>query len=250
MASTLESNLLAVRERLARAAVRSGRDPARVRLVAVTKSVDAARAADLARLGVLDLGESRADALRAKSDALQELSPPVRWHFLGHLQRNKARRVVERADALHSVDSAALLAALARLQAELGRAPELYLQLKLADEPDKTGLAPAELPAVLDLARSSPGLRLAGLMAIAPLVADPEAKRAAARRVFRELAAHARALEARTDDARLFVDGRVRLSMGMTDDFEVAVEEGADVVRVGSALFAGLEADAGGRHAA
>lgn len=250
VASTLESNLRAVRERLARSAAHAGRDPAGVRLVAVTKSTTPARAAELASLGVLDLGESRADALVEKAAALGGLAPAPRWHFLGHLQRNKARRVVEHADAIHSVDSPALLAALARLGRELGRAPELYLQLKLAAEPSKTGAAPAELPALLDAARAEPNVRLAGLMTIAPLVEDEAARLPAARAAFRALAAHARELERRADDARLFVDGRVRLSMGMTDDFEVAVEEGADVVRIGSALFAGLDAPADGRSAA
>lgn len=241
VANLLESNLLAVRERLARAAARSGRDPARIRLVAVTKSVSPARAAELVSLGVQDLGENRAQAFGDKVEALAGLRPAPRWHFLGHLQRNKARRVVERADAIHSVDSPPLLAAIARLAQELGRAPELYVQLKLTAEPDKTGLAPGELPAVLDVARAAPGVRLAGLMAIAPLAEEPAEKRAAARRTFQALAALGRDLEARRDDARLFTDGRVRLSMGMTDDFEIAIEEGADLVRIGSALFAGLD---------
>lgn len=246
---SLPENLLAVRRRLAAAAERagpSGRDPASIALVGVTKTVEPERALALARLGLDDLGESRAEALETKVAAVAAAAdaPRVRWHFVGHLQRNKARRVVLAADAIHSVDSTALVATLARLAKELGRSPELFLEVKLGDEPTRTGLAPSELLRVVDAAAEHPELRLAGLMTIAPLVVagdgSPADGRAAARVAFRELATIARSLASRAETARRFEEGRVRLSMGMSDDFDVAIEEGSDVVRVGSALFEGL----------
>jgi pyridoxal phosphate enzyme (YggS family) len=230
-----------VRARMAAAARDAGRDPAAVELVAVTKSVPAATAAALVALGVLDLGESRLQDLEAKARALGPA--PIRWHFVGHVQRNKARRVLRLAHAIHSVDSRALWEALARAASEEGRAPGVYLQVKLAPDETKGGLAPAEVAELVAEARSGP-LPLLGLMTmapLAPLVTDERDQARVSRPVFDAAAALARALPA---DA--FAGGRVRLSMGMSQDFEEAVRAGADVVRVGTALFEEAPAPEGG----
>lgn len=235
LSSRLKSHRSSLLARVAAAAAANGRDPGTLRVVAVTKSVEPERAAELAALGSLDLGENRADGLERKVAWFEahapELAGRVRWHFIGHLQRNKARRVVRLAHEIHSVDGVALYRALARLAEEEGRHPGVYLQVKLADEAAKGGLAPAEVPALVDEARNGP-LPLLGLMAMAPLVDDPVAARAAARRTFEAAATLARSLP-----ATAFAGGRVRLSMGMSDDFEEAVAAGADVLRIGGAFF-------------
>lgn len=229
LTATLESNLAGVRARIRNAAARRGQG-AVVGLVAVTKSVAPERAAELARLGQLDLGENRADELERKAAWFAAHGLRARWHFLGHLQHNKVRRVAAIADVLHSLDSLELARALAAAAAQCGRRIEVYLQLKLWPEEAKSGLDPAELPALLAELRQLPSLSFAGLMAMGPLLPDPEARQAAARTVFRELALRARA-----------IGPDCKTSMGMSEDFELAIEEGADLVRVGSALFEELD---------
>jgi len=230
----LQRNRASVLERIDAAARGAGRDPSEVRLVAITKSVSAERALELARAGCPDLGESRAADLEEKRARFEREGTDVRWHFVGHLQRNKARRVVRSASEIHSVDSAALWEALARVATEERCFPGIYLQVKLADEPTKSGLPPAELPELVERARSGP-LPLLGLMTLAPLIADAPRAHRAARVVFDELAGIAAALP-----AHAFAGGRPLLSMGMSQDFEEAVRAGAHVVRVGSALFEGI----------
>jgi pyridoxal phosphate enzyme (YggS family) len=235
------SRLEHVRARIAAAARDAGRSAGDVQLVAVTKSVHAEQAAALVELGVHDLGESRLQELEAKARALDTGGAGgVRWHFVGHLQRNKARGVLRLAHAIHSVDSRALWAALARAAAEEGCAPGIYLQVKLAPDATKGGLAPAEVAELVAEARTGP-LPLLGLMAMAPLAPLPSGE-CDQPRVSRPVFDAAAAL-ARTLPADAFAGGRVRLSMGMSQDFEEAVRAGADVVRVGSALFDGAEAE-------
>jgi pyridoxal phosphate enzyme (YggS family) len=229
-----------VRARAADAARRSGRSPDAVLLVAVTKSVAPETAAALARLGQLDLGESRAAELERKAEHLRALDLRPRWHFVGHLQGNKVRRVVAVADAIHSIDSLRVLEAVDRAAAELGRQPEIWIQVKLADEPAKDGLDPRELPAVVERAAELAHVRLAGLMAIGPLLPDATARGGAARVVFRELALLARDLASGAGMREALSFEKMRTSMGMSEDFEAAIEEGSDLVRVGSALFEDL----------
>lgn len=230
----LNENRTRLLARLAAAALAVGRAPQDVELVAVTKSVPAETAMELFDLGCLDLGENRADDLVEKHAAFLATGRLARWHFIGHLQRNKARRVLRVAHAIHSVDSLELYDTLARCAAEEQRAPGIYLQLKLADESAKGGLAPALLPELLARAIGGP-LPLLGLMTMAPLHAEPDLARGAARAVFERLAALAATLV-----PSAFAGGRVRLSMGMSQDFEEAVRAGATTVRIGSQLFEGL----------
>ena len=226
-------------QRLERAARAAGRDPAAIRVVAVTKAVGADVARELFDLGMDDLGESRADELERKAVHFEANPSPrgrPRWHFVGHLQQNKARRVVRRADWIHSVDSLKLLETLARLSREEGRATRVFLQVKLSNEPQKSGLAPEDLRGALSRAREL-GLAVEGLMTLAPLEAGPAlgAQREGARAVFEGLSRLAQGLPR---DA--FRSGRPLLSMGMSDDFEEAIRAGADLVRVGGAFFGGL----------
>ena len=260
-AARLRANLQALRARIARAAERAGRDPAGVRLVAVTKSVEAPTAALLPDLGVLDLGESRVQELERKATSAPHRGPagpppgadPVRWHLIGHLQRNKVRRALRWAGWLHSLDSLRLLEALEQAAALEQVRPRVYFEVRLAagsaapGQPERTGFDPGELPELLARARDLGHVRPVGLMAMGPAPdaagaapgADPLAEQAASRAVFAELAA----LRERWRDraAEVFEDGAIQLSMGMSFDLEAAIAEQSDVVRVGTALFEGVE---------
>ncbi|MDQ7843221.1 MAG: YggS family pyridoxal phosphate-dependent enzyme [Armatimonadota bacterium] len=209
-----------VRARIAAAAARSGRRAEEITLVAVTKGVSLERIREVVAAGVADLGESRVQEAAPKVAAL---GAAVRWHLVGHLQRNKAARAAALFEVIHSVDSAALLAALSR---RASRPLDVLLQVKLTEEGGRHGVPPEALAALARQAVGLPGVRVAGLMTIAPPARDPEAARA----VFRRLR------ELRGELGRL-IGPLPHLSMGMSDDFEVAVEEGATMVRIGRAIF-------------
>jgi hypothetical protein len=200
-----------VRERIAAAATRAGRDPASITLVAATKTVAAARVRAVVESGVVDVGENRAQELLAKAPACADL--PVRWHFLGQLQRNKVRALAPHVTWWHTVDRLALGDELAR------RAPgaSALVEVNLGGEPQKGGCAPGEVAALVD-DLTDLGVQVRGLMTVPPDDGEP-------RRWFAALHELSVTL------------GLAELSMGMSGDYEVAVEEGATMVRVGRALF-------------
>ena len=238
MTDRLALNLGAIRERLARAAAAADRDPAGITLLAVSKSVQPELAANLAHLGQVDFGENRLEGLDPKRAFFEARGLAARWHYIGHIQRNKACRVVERSDVIHSIDSLRLLNAVIRHAEELERQPDLYLQVKIADEADKHGMHPAELPEAIDTALAARAhVRLVGLMVMAPLVGADAERRAAARAVF----------EATRDLAAARPELALGLSMGMTGDFEEAVHAGSTVLRIGTALFQGVATE-GAQH--
>ena len=214
----LEAGVERVRERITRACQRAGRDPGSVTLVAISKGqpVEAVRAAYAA--GLRHFGENRIQEALPKIDAATRAGVGATWHLVGHLQSNKAKAAATTFDVIHSVDSARLLA---RLDGAAPAPRDVLLQVNIAAEPQKQGVAPEEVEALVEGARVAANLRLRGLMTIAPMAADPEEVRP----VFRDLRALA--------DRFALTD----LSMGMTDDFEVAIEEGATLVRVGRAIF-------------
>jgi pyridoxal phosphate enzyme (YggS family) len=232
--SPLLHNLARVRTRIDGAALAAGRRPEDVRLVAVTKAVDVARARELCELGVRDLGENRASELERKALALEALTPT--WHFIGHLQRNKVRRVLRHATWIHAVDSERLLEALERAAGEEGARPRVLLQLDLTGESNKHGMSRSQLTETLGRCGALVHLRLSGLMAMGPL--RPRPGRGASE-VFAELADIAGEIERDPQRSRVFEGGRVLCSMGMSGDFESAVRAGSHMVRVGSALFEG-----------
>jgi pyridoxal phosphate enzyme (YggS family) len=214
-----------VLERIEAAARRVGRDPGEVTLVAVSKGFGAEVARAAAEAGLNTLGENRVQEAADKIAAVAGAS----WHLVGPLQSNKARRAVELFDVVESVDSLALAERLDRLAAELrpGRPLPVLLQVNVDADPAKAGFAPEAILTDLSALASLPGLRLEGLMTVGRLVEDPEAARPTFE-ALRSLSTQARAIEPALGAA---------LSMGMTDDFEVAIEEGATIVRVGRALF-------------
>jgi pyridoxal phosphate enzyme (YggS family) len=213
-----------VLDRIARACARVGRDPAGVRLVAVSKTVSADRLRAAVAAGLTELGENRVQEAATKVDAV----PGATWHLVGPLQSNKARRAVALFAAIQTVDSVELGERLARIAGEVGRAPlTVLLQVNVDADPAKVGLAVDEVEPVVRAVGERGELRLAGLMTVGRQVPEAEA----ARLTFRAL----RELSDRLRDAGAPLGDD--LSMGMTDDFEVAVEEGATIVRVGRALF-------------
>jgi PLP dependent protein len=224
--AALRTRLAEVRARIARAAGRAGRDPASIRLVAVSKThpADSVRAA--ADAGQIDFGENKVQEALPKLDQTADLA--IRWHLVGHLQSNKARKA-GRFDVVHSVDGAGLIAKLDEAALALGRRMDLLVQVDLAGEATKHGAREDELAAIFDAARTARSSRVVGLMLLPPAVADAEA----ARPYFQALRGVRDRLLARGVDASMLHE----LSMGMSHDFEVAVEEGATLVRVGTAIF-------------
>ena len=213
-----------VLSRIRAACAACGRDPASVRLLPVTKThpVDAALFAH--RLGLAAVGENRVQEAAAK----RPLAPPdLRWELIGHLQSNKAKLAVATFDRVQSVDRADLAARLGRLAAEAGKVLPVLLQVNAGDDPAKFGCDLADAPALLDAALAQPGLRVEGLMAIAPLSDDPDV----ARRTFDALRGCRDRLAASSGRAL------PELSMGMSGDLEAAVAAGSTCLRVGSALF-------------
>jgi hypothetical protein len=224
-----------VRARIVRAAGRAGRDPASVTLVGVSKRQPAQRVVAALRAGLRDVGESYVQEAAAKQPRVHELlapSPPPRWHLVGRLQRNKVRAALALFDVIHSVDRPALAEELSRRAAALGRRVELCLQVDLAGEPQKGGAPPEALAELLDLCARLPSLAAVGLMTVPPLHPDPEASRP-----------HFARLRQLRDRLRERASGAAlrELSMGMSADFETAIEEGATWVRVGTALFGARE---------
>jgi pyridoxal phosphate enzyme (YggS family) len=232
----IRDRVASVRERIARAAARASRPAAEVTLVAVSKTFPAEAVREAFEAGVRDFGENRIQEAEAKIGATQDLvASGLRWHLVGHLQSNKARRAVGLFELIQSLDSLELARRLARQGDERGRPVRVLVQIDLAGEETKYGLPAEELLPTLEAIRGQPGLRVEGLMVLPPLLEDPEAVRPYFRRL--------RELRDRAMEAGLLEPGE--LSMGMSHDFEVAVEEGATIVRVGTALFGERESPVG-----
>ena len=224
----LSQRLAEVRARMEQSASATGRDPAGVTLIAVTKTHPPEVLQSAIEAGLTDLGENRVQEADAKITGLGR--DAARWHLIGHLQANKARRAVELFDFIHSLDSATLARRLARICDQVGRAElPVFVQVDLAHEATKSGASEDELPEVIEAIGECERLRLVGLMTLPPFFDDPEAARPFFRRL-RELRDNLKAQGA-------FADGQGELSMGMSNDFGVAIEEGATFVRVGTAIF-------------
>jgi len=225
--SAIQTRLDDVRARIARAAGRAGRDPAAIRLVAVSKTFTADHVRAAADAGHMDFGENKVQEALPKMDQTSGL--PIRWHLVGHLQSNKAKKAGGRFDVVHSVDDAALLRKLDESANEAGRRLQALVQVDLAGEATKHGAREDELLPIFEAATACRAVDVSGLMLIPPAVDDPEG----ARPFFRALKDVRERLVARGVDPSLLNE----LSMGMSHDFEVAVEEGATLVRVGTAIF-------------
>jgi pyridoxal phosphate enzyme (YggS family) len=221
--TTLAERLAAVRSKIDDACVRAGRNPSEVTLVGVSKTHPVEAVAEAVQAGLVDLGENWAQELVPKAEAVAAMGLRPRWHFIGHLQRNKVREVVPHIASLHSLDSLRLADELERRLTQTERGSlECFIEVNVAGEDSKTGVAPSEVPALLAHARTLPHLEVVGLMTVAPDAHDEVEQ---VRPVFRALRAMASDL------------GLPQLSMGMSGDYLIAIEEGATLVRIGTAIF-------------
>lgn len=217
------ARLAEVRALIARAAVKAGRDPAEIKLLAVSKTFPAEMVRVYLSAGQLDFGESYIQEARTKAAELTGAEPAPDWHFIGHLQTNKAKYAAAIFSTIHSLDSLELAEELDRRATALGRTLRVYVQVNVAGEASKSGLSPSALPAFLGQLGRFPTLRAQGLMTMPPYDPDPEVSRP-----------HFAALRALRDKVAPSLPG---LSMGMSGDFQVAIEEGATIIRVGTTLF-------------
>jgi pyridoxal phosphate enzyme (YggS family) len=223
----LPARLADVRERIARAAARAGRNPSDIRLIAVSKTFSASAVREAALAGQADFGENKLQEAQEKRRDTADLT--IRWHLIGHLQSNKARKAAAEFDVIHSIDSVALIRKLDEAASGIGRRLDALVQVDLAGEPTKHGARIEELSSILEAARLCSAVKVVGLMLLPPAADDPEASRP----WFRELRAVRDRLVATGAGPGMLTD----LSMGMSHDYEVAVEEGATLVRVGTAIF-------------
>ena len=223
---SIRERLEEVRQRIAAAALRSGRSPEAVELVAVSKTVDLFRIREGIAAGIRILGENRVQEAEEK---ISELGRSVSWHLVGHLQTNKAKLAVSLFDLIHSLDSLRLAEALERQAFMQGKAVPVLVEVNLAQEESKSGVMPEDVIPLLRSCSSMSHLHVMGLMAVPPFLEEVEEVRPYFRRL-RELAGEISALQIERVEMR-------HLSMGMSHDFEIAIEEGATLVRVGTAIF-------------
>lgn len=227
------ANVATIRDRVGAACLQAGRPTESVRLIAVTKYVDEATTRLLVQCGCLDLAESRPQQLWAKAAALADHESPVRWHLIGHLQRNKVRRTLPLVSLVQTLDSTRLLAALSDEAVAADHDVHVLVEVNLSPDPNRSGTPLADVPSLVAAAAVAPRVRLRGLMGMA---SHPDSPAADARRDFARLRELRDRLAGEVDPTLL-----VELSMGMSGDFEEAILEGSTMVRVGSALVAGLD---------
>jgi len=226
MPEQIREQLELVREQIARAAERAGRSADEITLIAVSKTFDAETVQQAVTAGAQDLGENRVQEAISK---VPLVTGNVRWHLIGSLQSNKARNAVTTFDVIHTIDRRDLVPRLDRIAGELGRQPRVLVQVDLSHEPTKSGADEADLPAILEALDATQHLQLIGLMTLPPLFDSPEQTRPYFRRL--------REIRDQLNLSRSGPKTLTELSMGMSHDFEVAIEEGATMVRVGTAIF-------------
>lgn len=220
--ATIAENLAGVRKRIEEAARKSGRNESDVTLITVTKTIDVPRIKEAISAGATDLGENY---VQEAVDKYQEIAPDAaRWHFIGHLQTNKAKQAVEMFSTIQSIDSLHLAEEIGRRALALGKTMDVLIEVRISGEESKFGVSPEDTLYLANEIARIDGIRLQGLMGMAPFVADPKD----ARPYFARLK--------RLWD-RLPVEQRRWLSMGMSHDFEAAIEEGSNMVRIGTAIF-------------
>jgi pyridoxal phosphate enzyme (YggS family) len=235
---SIADRLSEIRARIAAAARSAGRDPSSVRLVAVSKTFPIESIREAYAAGQRDFGENRVQEALQKIERSTDLE--IRWHLLGHLQTNKARKAGPAFGTIQSVDSLELLDKLDQAAAEAGRSPELLIQVDLAGEATKFGVQPSEVPRFFQAAAACRAARVVGLMTLPPEPETPEDSR----RWFRQL----RDLRDGWRSSGVPAAMLTELSMGMSGDFEVAIQEGATMVRVGTAIFGRRDVEEPGRH--
>lgn len=222
----ISDNVKAVMQRVEAAALKSGRRAADIKVIAVTKTVDENRILKAVESGLYDLGENRVQEL---CDKYEKIGKSCRWHLIGHLQTNKVKYIVDRVDMIHSLDRMELAEEIQKRAEKAGRVMEALVQVNIAEEESKFGMEMDKVPDFLKNVSKFPNIRVKGLMTIAPLAQNPEE----IRWVFTELR------KLHIDITRENIDNinMDYLSMGMSNDFEAAIEEGSNMVRIGTAIF-------------
>ena len=227
----IAETLAQVKRRIEGSAKKAGRNPNDITLVCVTKSADISQIREALSLGVTDIGENRVNEALSKHSSLGDLPGKLRWHMLGHLQTNKVRKCLKVFDIIHSLDSLRLAVELDKQAKAENKRIDCFVEVNLSGEPARYGISPGDTCDFIKQASLLANLHIIGLMAMAPIIDNPED----ARPYFKEL----RILKDRLLDEKIPNTDITELSMGMTQDFEVAIEEGSTFVRIGTAIFSG-----------
>lgn len=237
----IEERINCVKETINAVCLTAGRDPANVKLVVVTKSTDINGIKEVLQLGITDLAENRVQQLKkvanqvadflASSDPDSKTANKINWHMVGHLQRNKVRPALELATLLHSVDTLRLAEEINTTAARMNLFPRILLQVNASEEPQKYGVPIGAATHLAEQIETLPNLKLAGLMTMAPLTRD--------KKVIRSCFVRAKELFIEMKGEKIVGPQFAELSMGMSSDYEIAIEEGATILRIGSAIFAG-----------
>ncbi|SFG56317.1 hypothetical protein SAMN05660649_02007 [Desulfotomaculum arcticum] len=222
---SVRENLVNIRERVRLAALRGGRDPLTIKIIAVTKRVGVPQIMEAVEAGLLDLGENRVQELAAK---VPQIPSNLHWHMIGHLQTNKVKHIIGKVELIHSLDSWNLAVEVDRQAARVDKIARVLVQVNVSGEETKYGINTNEADDFITELKKLKNIKVEGLMTIAPFVDDPQE----ARPFFRELRLLSRELNEKISGVEL-----KHLSMGMTNDYEVAVEEGSDMLRLGTAIF-------------
>ena len=223
---SIRENIEAINEAKSEAAIRSGRNPEDILLIAVTKLHDASEINEAIDCGITDIGENKVQEILDKYEKVKK----VRWHLIGHLQTNKVKYIIDKVDLIHSVDSLKLAEEIEKRSANIGKTMDILIQVNAAEEESKFGVSVSDVDGLIEsILQNCPHIRIKGLMTIGPFVDDDEE----IRRVFKEVS---EIFDRYKGEERENLDFQY-LSMGMTHDFEIAIEEGANCIRVGTAIF-------------
>ena len=220
----IKENIFKVRQSILEACQQTGRDPARVSIVCVTKGRSVQEIKEVVSLGLLQIGENRIQEVLLKYDVLRSGPEAITWHMIGHLQSNKVKEAVRIFDLIHSVDSLGLAKEIDKQACHIAKVQDILLEVKTSPEESKSGFSPTDIPAVNKELALFSNIKVRGLMTIAPLIADGQ---------------NARPYFAVLRKLRDEVDPGWLLSMGMSDDFQAAILEGADIIRLGRVIFEG-----------
>ncbi len=230
MQSLIKENIEVIRKRIEKAAIKAGRNPSDIKLIAVTKNVEPQNIIEAIEAGVVDFGENRVQELLNKANIIEEKSDKnIKWHMIGHLQTNKVKYIVDKITMIHSLDSLKLAQEIDRKAQKLGKTIDVLIQVNIAEEVTKFGLKKYEVLDFVQMVGSLKNIKVKGLMTIAPFAENPEQVRfvfSGLRKIF-------------IDICRKNINNidMKYLSMGMSNDFEIAIEEGANIVRIGTAIF-------------
>ena len=230
MQSLIKENIEVIRKRIEKAAIKVGRNPSDIKLIAVTKNVEPQNIIEAIEAGVVDFGENRVQELLNKANIIEEKSDKnIKWHMIGHLQTNKVKYIVDKITMIHSLDSLKLAQEIDRKAQKLGKTIDVLIQVNIVEEVTKFGLKKYEVLDFVQMVGSLKNIKVKGLMTIAPFAENPEQVRfvfSGLRKIF-------------IDICRKNINNidMKYLSMGMSNDFEIAIEEGANIVRIGTAIF-------------